>query len=127
MAVSLVWIVTWFFFADKLPFKKRPETLEEKEVAVDPNGDIKVPFYRLLMLPSFWGLAPLSFAGYLFTSLKVTWLPAFMNEGLGYSMQTVGVLVLSPTFAQRHCFWAPAPFRAGYSSVASPREPLVLT
>ena len=96
VAVSLVWIVTWFFFADKLPFKKRPETLEEKEVAVDPNGDIKVPFYRLLMLPSFWGLAPLSFAGYLFTSLKATWLPAFMNEGLGYSMQTVGVLVSIP-------------------------------
>lgn len=96
VAVSVVWIIMWFFFADKLPFKKRPETLEEKEVAVDPNGDIKVPFYRLLMLPSFWGLALLSFAGYLITSLKVTWLPAFMNEGLGYSMQTVGVLVSIP-------------------------------
>ncbi|GAA1856851.1 MFS transporter [Paeniglutamicibacter psychrophenolicus] len=98
VGVSLAWIVTWFFFADRLPFRKRIDTDEEKkaETAIDPNGDIDVPFYRLLMLPSFWGLALLSFAGYLITSLKVTWLPAFMNEGLGYSMKTVGTLVAIP-------------------------------
>lgn len=96
VAVSVAWLVAWLFYADRLPFKKRVETAEEVEAAVDPNGDINVPFYRLLMLPSFWGLALLSFAGYLITSLKVTWLPAFMNEGLGYSMQTVGTLVAVP-------------------------------
>ncbi|WP_217641866.1 MFS transporter [Arthrobacter sp. UCD-GKA] len=96
VGVSVVWTVVWFFFADRLPFKKRPQTTEEREAIVDPNGDIVVPFYRLLMLPSFWGLALLTFAGYLITSLKVTWLPAFMNEGLGYSMQTVGTLVAVP-------------------------------
>ncbi|MBO1267749.1 MFS transporter [Arthrobacter cavernae] len=96
VGVSVVWTVVWFFYADRLPFKKRIETAEEKEATVDPNGDIIVPFYRLLMLPSFWGLALLSFAGYLITSLKVTWLPAFMNEGLGYSMETVGMLAAIP-------------------------------
>lgn len=96
VVVSLVWTAVWFFFSDHLPFKKRIETAAEKEAAVDPNGDIVVPFYRLLMLPSFWGLALLSFAGFLITSLKVTWLPTFMNEGLGYSMETVGVLVAVP-------------------------------
>lgn len=96
VAVSLVWTVVWFFFADRLPFKKRAQTTEEKEATVDPNGDIVVPFYRLLMLPSFWGLALMSFAGYLITSLKVSWLPAFMNEGLGYPLETVGVLVSIP-------------------------------
>lgn len=96
IGVSLVWTVVWFFFADRLPFKKRVETNAEKEAVVDPNSDIVVPFYRLLMIPSFWGLALLSFAGYLITSLKVTWLPAFMNEGLGYSMKTVGTLVAVP-------------------------------
>lgn len=96
VAVSLVWTVVWFLYADRLPFKKRIVINEPKAAKVDPNGDIVVPFYRLLMIPSFWGLALLSFAGYLITSLKVSWLPAFMNEGLGYSMQSVGTLVTIP-------------------------------
>ncbi|MFF5793324.1 MFS transporter [Paeniglutamicibacter sp. NPDC012692] len=96
VGVSLVWTLVWFLFSDRLPFRKRIETAEEKQATVDPNGDIVVPFYRLLMLPSFWGLALLSFAGFLITSLKVTWLPTFMNEGLGYSMETVGMLVAVP-------------------------------
>lgn len=96
VCVSLVWTVAWFFYADRLPFKKRLEPGEVRKATSDPNGDIVVPFYRLLMLPSFWGLALLSFAGYLITSLKVTWLPAFLNEGLGYSMETVGMLAAIP-------------------------------
>ena len=91
-----LWVVVWFLYADRLPFKKRIIINEPQTAKVDPNGDIVVPFYRLLMIPSFWGLALLSFAGYLITSLKVSWLPAFMNEGLGYSMQSVGVLVTIP-------------------------------
>ncbi|PQZ94969.1 MFS transporter [Arthrobacter sp. MYb227] len=99
VAVSVIWTIVWFFYADKLPFRKRVASKgvkAEKVAKVDPNGDISVPFYRLLLIPSFWGLALLSFAGYLITSLKVSWLPAFMNEGLGYSMESVGMLVTIP-------------------------------
>ncbi|MGH3652413.1 MFS transporter [Glutamicibacter sp.] len=96
VAISLVWTMVWFFYADRLPFKKRATRRQDNVAKADPNGDIVVPFYRLLMIPSFWGLALLSFAGYLITSLKVTWLPAFMNEGLGYSLQSVGMLVTIP-------------------------------
>lgn len=94
--LSIVWTVVWFLYADRLPFKKRLLVTETKATKIDPNGDIVVPFYRLLLIPSFWGLALLAFAGYLITSLKVSWLPAFMNEGLGYSMESVGVLVTIP-------------------------------
>ncbi|WP_313823293.1 MFS transporter, partial [Citricoccus sp.] len=95
-AISVVWVIIWFAYADKLPFRKRSVDHAIRPAAVDPNQDIVVPFYRLLLTPSFWGLALLSFAGYLITSLKVTWLPAFMNEGLGYSMESVGLLVTIP-------------------------------
>ena len=96
VGVSILWTIVWFMFSDRLPFKKRRESKAQKAEKVDPNGDIVVPFYRLLMLPSFWGLALLSFAGYLITSLKVSWLPAFMHEGLGYSQESVGFLVTLP-------------------------------
>jgi Sugar phosphate permease len=95
-ALGAIWTVVWFCFSDRLPFRKAQDTDGAKTPKVDPNGDIVVPFYRLLLTPSFWGLALLSFAGYLITSLKVSWLPAFMNEGLGYSMSSVGVLVTVP-------------------------------
>lgn len=95
-ALGTAWAIVWFFYSDRLPFKKPRVSTESRTSKIDPNGDIVVPFYRLLLTPSFWGLALLSFAGYLITSLKVSWLPAFMNEGLGYSLESVGVLVTIP-------------------------------
>lgn len=95
-AVSVVWLVVWFAYADKLPFLKPKLAKTAKQDVFDSNADINVPFSKLLFSRSFWGLALLSFSGYLISSLKVTWLPAFMHEGLGYSMETVGLLVPIP-------------------------------
>ena len=95
-AVSVLWLIVWFAYADKLPFKKPKLDAHAKQDAFDTNADINVPFRYLLMSRSFWGLAMLSFSGYLISSLKVTWLPAFLSEGLGYSMETVGLLVPIP-------------------------------
>ncbi|MGW6455273.1 MFS transporter [Streptomyces sp. NPDC055078] len=97
-AASAIWVIVWFLYVDRLPLrvpKLTTEPAEEKKKA-DPNGDIVVPFFRLLMLPSFWGLALLTFAGYTVTSLKVSWLPVFMNKGLGYSQELVGNLMTIP-------------------------------
>lgn len=94
--VSVLWLVAWFWYADKLPFRKPKLDAHEKQDKFDGNADINVPFRYLLLSRSFAGLALLSFSGYLISSLKVTWLPAFMIEGLGYSMETVGLLVPIP-------------------------------
>lgn len=93
IAVGIVWLVVWLCYVERQPLRKRPAA---EEVGADPNGHIDVPFLRLLRLPSFWGLSLMSFAGYLITSLKVSWLPAFLGEGLGYSPTTVGWLVTLP-------------------------------
>lgn len=95
VALGVVWVVVWFWYSEKLPFK-RTESSTGATTQADPNGAIAVPFRRLLTLQSFWGLVLLSFAGYLISSLKVSWLPAYMNEGLGYSAGTVGLLVTLP-------------------------------
>ncbi|SED01462.1 MFS transporter [Rhodococcus koreensis] len=96
VVTGVLWLIGWLWYSDRLPFRKpEPKTGDGTKVD-DPNADIVVPFHRLLMLRSFWGLVLLSFAGYLISSLKVSWLPAYMNEGLGYSASTVGTLVTIP-------------------------------
>lgn len=99
-ALGALWVIAWFWYTEKLPFKRSDETTAKGvSNTEDPNGNIVVPFRRLLTLQSFWGLVLLSFAGYLISSLKVAWLPAYMNEGLGYSASTVGTLVTLPYIA----------------------------
>jgi MFS family permease len=94
--VSAVWVIVWFGYTEKLPFRRSERPTSEVSTVGDPHDDVSVPFFRLLTLQSFWGLVLLSFAGYLISSLKVAWLPAYMNEGLGYSSGTVGLLVTLP-------------------------------
>ncbi|MDH6287740.1 MFS transporter [Rhodococcus opacus] len=96
VGVGVLWVIGWFWYTEKLPFKRSEATVAGVAKIEDPNGKIVVPFRRLLTLQSFWGLVLLSFAGYLISSLKVAWLPAYMNEGLGYSASTVGMLVTLP-------------------------------
>lgn len=96
VTVGVLWLAGWSWFAERLPFKKSAAPVAATEAKVDPNAHIVVPFYRLLMLRSFWGLVMLSFAGYLISSLKVSWLPAYLHEGLGYSASSVGTLVTLP-------------------------------
>ncbi|WP_219844198.1 MFS transporter [Arthrobacter sp. MYb213] len=95
-AISVLWLIVWMAYADKLPFFKPKGGVHAKQDVYDSNADINVPFSRLLMSRSFWGLAALSFSGYLISSLKVTWLPSFLHEGLGYSTEMVGLLVPIP-------------------------------
>lgn len=96
IALGVLWVIGWFWYTEKLPFKRSEIAATGVAKIEDPNGAIVVPFRRLLTLQSFWGLVLLSFAGYLISSLKVAWLPAYMNEGLGYSASTVGMLVTLP-------------------------------
>ena len=96
IGLGLIWLIVWLLLVERQPLLKRRGTATRSEPAVDPNGHIDVPFTSMLKLRSFWGLALLSFAGYLISSLKVSWLPAFLGEGLGYSATTVGTLLTVP-------------------------------
>ena len=103
VAVGAVWAVIWLLVTRREP-GMGPQRVAAGQLvqdgpdglADDPNGDIDVPLSSLLRTGSFWGLALLSFAGYLISSLKVAWLPSFLHDGMGYSRGTVGVLVTVP-------------------------------
>lgn len=102
VGVGLLWLIVWFSCTPRSPLRAQAAADGPSADAVvheDPNGNIRVPFLKLLTLRSFWGIAILSFAGYLISSLKVAWLPAYLNEGAGYSESTVGTLVTLPYIA----------------------------
>ncbi|WP_433192796.1 MFS transporter [Nocardia sp. CA-107356] len=94
VAIGVLWILGWVWYTDRLPFRASSTT--ESSAAPDPYAHIVVPFHRLLMLRSFWGLVLLSFASYMISSLKVSWLPAYLADGLGYSETVVGALSSIP-------------------------------
>ncbi|WP_081620636.1 MFS transporter [Nocardiopsis potens] len=100
VVVGALWCVLWLIAVRKEPgmgpAPRGPAAKASGPAADDPNGDIDVPLTSLLRVGSFWGLAMLSFAGYLISSLKVAWLPSFLHDGMGYPQSTVGWLVTVP-------------------------------
>ncbi|MFW5419941.1 MFS transporter [Nocardiopsis sp. CNT-189] len=101
VVVGALWCVLWLLAVRKEPGmgpapRGSAAAKASEPVAGDPNGDIDVPLTSLLRVGSFWGLAMLSFAGYLISSLKVAWLPSFLHDGMGYPQSTVGWLVTVP-------------------------------
>lgn len=99
VVVGLLWTAVWLLATRSASGMGTQQAAEPAATTDTTDADdeaIDVPFLSLLRLGSFWGLALLSFAGYLISSLKVAWLPSFLNEGMGYSVGTVGWLVTVP-------------------------------
>ncbi|MFZ3560478.1 MFS transporter [Streptomyces sp. BH055] len=99
VAVGALWAVLWLVVTRREPGMgprgSAPDPAPQTPAGPD-GGDIDVPLTSLLRTGSFWGLALLSFAGYLISSLKVSWLPSFLHDGMGYSRGTVGLLATLP-------------------------------
>lgn len=58
------------------------------------RGAVSLRF--LFRLRTTWAVVLLTFSGYLILSLKLSWLPSFLEEGLGYPPESVGTLVTLP-------------------------------
>ncbi|MGC4946773.1 MFS transporter [Streptomyces sp. DT224] len=96
-AVGAVWVVVWLLVTRRDPgMRAGASAARRAEEEPDPHADIDVPLTSLMRTGSFWGLALLSFAGYLISSLKVSWMPSFLHDGMGYSRETVGLLATLP-------------------------------
>src|SRR5690606_25333889 len=66
---------------------------------------------RQLRTPTIIGVALLAFVGYWTTTLRVSWLPLYLEQGLGYDAVTAGRLVTAP-----YAVAAAAAVAAGYAS-----------
>lgn len=93
IVIGLVWVVLWFLFGKEGPAANAPSPVGETEDSVLPET---APLRALWMRPTVFGIAFFAFCSYWATSLKVSWLPVYLRQGLHYSAAETGYLVTLP-------------------------------
>lgn len=85
-AGSLVWAIAWFFLGSEGKLKT------ETPAGGAPACPQKIPYRRLLTDRTVISNYILGFAAYWGLALTLTWLPAYLEKGLGFSAVTTGQL-----------------------------------
>lgn len=88
---GLAWTVVWIFFGAEGKYGDAPAATRQAaptEVAAAP-----VPYWALLTDRSVLGTIIASFAAYWILAVGLTWLPPYLQHGLGYSTVNTGWLV----------------------------------
>lgn len=95
VAVGIVWAILWMFVGGT------GEHAADHAQADSLTGPLpaRVPYLRLFGSPTVLGLLVLFFTTYCSTALKVSWLPLYLQEGLGYTTEESGILVALPYVA----------------------------
>ena len=57
---------------------------------------VDAPYKTILKTGTVVGIAVLMFSSYWSTTLKIAWLPVYLQEGLGYDTATAGQLMMLP-------------------------------
>ncbi|MFC9789705.1 MFS transporter [Rhodococcus sp. NPDC127528] len=91
-AAGMVWVVLWLIFGRA--GNEPAEASTPSETVVE-----RLPYRRLLLSGTVFGACVLFFATYTNAAIKVTWLPLYLREGLGYDATTAGNLVTLPYLA----------------------------
>ncbi len=83
---GVVWVVAWMRYGEEGPL-----------VAMPPRAGVAaadhVPYARLFLSRSFIGILATEMSVYWGLALLVAWMPAFLQQGLGYSVVASTVLV----------------------------------
>lgn len=94
---GLCWVALWVLFGKEGNEKDTTEPAESP-VAGTPLPE-HVPYRLLLTSGTVLGLCVLFFVSYSSTALKVSWLPLYLRDGLGYDATTAGNLITLPYIA----------------------------
>lgn len=97
IVAGLVWLVTWFLL--NRPSPEETATTATGRDAAGPAARTGTDWGQLargLRTPTILGVALLAFVGYWTTTLRVSWLPLYLEQGLGYDAVTAGRLVTAP-------------------------------
>ncbi|MHA6622678.1 MFS transporter [Pseudonocardia sp. DLS-67] len=90
IVAGLVWLVSWFLLS-----RPSPEEATTARPGTRTRTDWRL-LARQLRTPTIMGVALLAFVGYWTTTLRVSWLPLYLEQGLGYDAVTAGRLVTAP-------------------------------
>ena len=93
IVMGLVWAVAWMIFGRGAPEENTPAAKTATTIVVDT---VDAPYKTILRTGTVLGIALLMFCSYWSTTLKVAWLPVYLQDGLGYDTITTGRLVMLP-------------------------------
>ena len=85
-ASGIVWVILWRAFGSEGPLDESPKVADASR-AYD-----RVPYRRLIADPTLLCCFLLHFVSYWTLALSLTWLPAYLQRGLGYSAIDAGRL-----------------------------------
>ncbi len=86
--IGICWIIAWLFIGGEGPYSASDE--KRKAVA---TSDAPVPARRLWLDPTVIGVIIMSTMSYWIVGMSATWLPPFLQQGLGYSQPQTGSII----------------------------------
>ncbi|MEV0698078.1 MFS transporter [Saccharopolyspora sp. NPDC050389] len=90
--IGLVWVVVWWLFGAEGPFTGAQPSRRDQEGAAVEDG-FRVPYRRVFTSGTWLGATIGTFAVYWGIAVTVTWLPVYLEEGLGYGTLAAGNVV----------------------------------
>lgn len=94
--VGVAWCVLWVIFGKEGPLSP---AAPGRKAAVEPRAERPAPrtLLRLFARPTWWAAGIAGFSAYWAAGITATWLPAYFEKGLGFSLkQTGGIAAISP-------------------------------
>lgn len=90
IAIGILWAGAWLILGRSAG---EGETAPVSTVVVET---VDAPYKTILKTGTVVGIAVLMFSSYWSTTLKIAWLPVYLQEGLGYDTATAGQLMMLP-------------------------------
>lgn len=85
--IGLVWVIAWSILG-----REGPEKAGEQQSTLIPLPS-RIPYRKLLATRTILGTYVVFFATYIGVAVKVSWLPVYLRQGLGYDASTAGLLL----------------------------------
>lgn len=95
IAFGVVWSVAWLLIGKEGPYGTRTD--EDRAAVTDTQADRPVPFRHLALNGTFIGACLGTFTQYAMVTVILTWFPAYMEDGLGFSQAQSGFLFGLPS------------------------------
>ncbi len=86
--IGICWIVAWLFVGGEGPYAASNEKAAESQIAEQP-----IPARKLWLDPTVLGVIIMSTMSYWIVGMSATWLPPFLQQGLGYSQVQIGSII----------------------------------
>jgi len=95
--VGLIWTAVWLIIGRIGPFTSyAADTTGTTTAAVDTTTDPRVPYRKILTTPTWLGGVAGAHFSYWAVVISATWLPTYLERGLGYSLTTTGSIMALP-------------------------------